>query len=337
MQESTGREAARQLLQDTVVCDMTLPSIDLPGANPEKKAETLERFATVGFDFVSLTVAVDDADLADAVRLIARQRRAIEDRPDTLLLVETAADIDRARREGKLGIGMHFQGTGPVGRNLDLVALYYKLGIRHMLMAYNQKNWVGNGCHELNDDGLSRFGHELIAEMNRVGMLVDVAHCGVKTSMQTIEASTAPVVVSHGNVAAIFEHPRCYSDEQIKAVAASGGVIGLTGIGIFMGDNDTSTCTYARSLDYVAQLVGPDHVGFGFDYFYDMPALIAFSQTMADRFPKDGGYTRPDAAQMEPEQLVDIVAELARLGWGDEDLRKIVGGNWFRIMGQVWK
>jgi len=337
MNESVGRQAARQLLQQAVVCDMTLPTIDLPGSTPEKKAAAYERYAATGFDFVSITIAVDDADAAEAVRLIARERRAIEAHADEFILVETVADIDRARREGKLGIGLHFQGTGPVGRNLDLVGLYYKLGIRHMLMAYNQKNLVGNGCHELSDDGLSRFGHSLIAEMNRVGMLVDVAHCGYQTSMQTIEASQAPVIISHGNVAAIYEHPRCYRDDQIKAVASSGGVIGLTGIGIFMGDNDASVGTYVRSLDHAVQLVGPDHVGFGFDYIYDMPALVAFSQTMADRFPKDGGYTRTDAAQLEPEQVIDIVEELTRLGYAEEDIAKVIGGNWLRIMGEVWK
>jgi len=219
--ESAGREAARQLLREAVVCDMTLPTVDIPGASLDKKAAAPDRFAAAGFDFVSLTVAVDDADVAEAMRLIARERRAIEARPDDFVLAETAADIERARDGGKLAVGFHFQGTGPVGRNLDLVALYYKLGIRHMLMAYNQQNLVGSGCHELEDDGLSRFGHSLIAEMNRVGMLVDVAHCGYQTSMQTIEASASPVVVSHGNVSAIFDHPRCYRDDQIKAVAAS--------------------------------------------------------------------------------------------------------------------
>lgn len=337
MAESAGREAARQLLREAVVCDMTLPTVDIPGASLDKKAAAPDRFAAAGFDFVSLTVAVDDADVAEAMRLIARERRAIEARPDDFVLAETAADIERARDGGKLAVGFHFQGTGPVGRNLDLVALYYKLGIRHMLMAYNQQNLVGSGCHELEDDGLSRFGHSLIAEMNRVGMLVDVAHCGYQTSMQTIEASASPVVVSHGNVSAIFDHPRCYRDDQIKAVAASGGVIGLTGLGIFMGDNDASVGTYVRSLDHVAQLVGPDHVGFGFDYIYDLPALVAFSRTMAERFPKDGGYTRDDAAQLEPEQVIDIVEELTRLGYGDGDIRKIVGGNWLRVMGEVWK
>ncbi len=336
MEDRTGQEAARQLLQDAVVCDMTLPSTEIPGASLEKKAATPGRFAAAGFDFVTLTVG-GDVETAEAIRLIAKERRSIEARPDEFLLVESEADIERARQDGKLGVGLHFQGTAPVGRNLDLIALYYKLGIRHMLMAYNQKNWVGNGCHELADDGISRFGFELIAEMNRIGMLVDVAHCGYQTSMQTIEASEAPVVVSHGNVSAIFEHPRSYRDDQIKAVAASGGVIGLTGLGIFMGDNDASVGTYARSLDYVASLVGPDHVGFGFDYVYDMPALTAFAQTQADRWPQEGGYTRPDVAQLEPEQVVDIVAELTRLGHSDEDIRKIVGGNWVRVMGQVWK
>lgn len=337
MDESAERLAARQFLRRETVCDMTLPLIDIPGANMAKKALALKRFAEAGFDFLSVTIAVDDADPAEAIRLIARERRYFEARPEQFILAETAADIEFARREGKLAIGFHFQGTGPVGRNLDLVGLYYKLGIRHMLMAYNQKNLVGNGCHELSDDGLSRFGYSLIAEMNRIGMLVDVAHCGYQTSMQTIEASEAPVVISHGNVAAIFEHPRAYRDDQIRAVAASGGVIGLTGIGIFMGDNDASVGTYLRSLDHVAQMVGPEHVGFGLDYIYDMPALVAFSRTMAERFPKEGGYTRQDAAQLEPEHLIDIVEGLSRLGYDDDAIAKITGGNWLRVMQGVWK
>ena len=337
MEVKAQAEAARRLLQDAVVCDMTLPTVDMPAADPERKAQAPGRFAAQGFDFVSLTVAVDEDDMADAIRLLARERRTIEARPEAFVPVESTADIERAHRQGKLGVGFHFQGTGPVGRNLDLVALYYKLGIRHMLLAYNQKNLVGNGCHELADDGLSRFGFELIAEMNRVGILVDVAHCGYRTSMQTIEASAAPVIVSHGNVSAIFEHPRAYRDDQIKAIARSGGVIGLTGFGVFMGDNDASVGTYARSLDYVAGLVGSDHVGFGFDYIYDMPALIALCQSKSERWPEEGGYHRPDLAQLEPEQVVDIVAELIRLGRSDEDIRKIVGGNWIRVMNQVWK
>ena len=153
MSDSIDRQTARALLRGSVVCDMTLPLIDIPGADMRKKLASLERYAAAGFDFVSVTVAVDDADPAEAIRLIARERRFYEDRPDQFILVETAADIDRARRDGKLAVGFHFQGTGPIGRNLDLVALYYKLGIRHMLMAYNQKNLVGNGCHELSDDG----------------------------------------------------------------------------------------------------------------------------------------------------------------------------------------
>ena len=171
-----------------------------------------------------------------------------------------------------------------MGRNLDLVEVFYKLCIRHMLMAYNQKNLVADGCHELTDAGISRFGHELVAEMNRVGMFVDVAHTGYQSSMEVIEPSQSPVICSHGNIQALWRHARCYRDDQIQAIAASGGVFGLTGLGIFMGDNDASVARYVEQIDYVVQLVGPRHVGFGFDYMYD---CLPF-RSMRRKWPVNG-------------------------------------------------
>lgn len=327
---------AAQLVRTSLVCDMTLPWSSIPGTR-EAKYATPDLFKSAGFDFITLTLASDDEDLAQVMQSIARERRHALDHPERFVLVETADDILRARREDKLAIGFHFQGSGPVGRNLELVETYYRLGIRHMLMAYNQKNFVGNGCHELHDDGLSRFGLALIAEMNRVGMMVDVAHCGYQTAMQTIEASAQPVIVSHGNVAALHKHPRCYTDDQIKAIAAKGGVIGLTGLSIFLGVMEDMCGAYVRSLDHVAQLVGPDHVGLGFDYVYDMKALTALARVTADRWPKDGGYGNPEIPQIAPGELTRIVAGLIGLGYSDGDIQKILGGNWLRVMRAVWK
>ncbi len=333
--EMSAEERARRLHQDALVCDMTLPW-RAPG-RPEIQAGLPERLLVGGVDFVSFTVATDDHDMTAAVNAIAEERARILGAPERFVLVESADDVRRAKAEGKLAIGLHFQGTMPIGRNLNLVEVFYRLGIRHMLMAYNQKNLVADGCHELTDAGISRFGIELIAEMNRVGMFVDVAHTGYRSSMEVIEHADGPVICSHGNIQALWQHARCCRDDQIKAIAGTGGVFGLTGLGIFMGDNDASVERYCEQIDYAVQLVGSRHVGFGFDYMYDMPTLTALAAKMASKWPTDGGYTRQDIKQLEPESIPQITEHLLRRGYGDEDIRQILGGNWLRLMQEVWK
>ena len=135
-----------------------------------------------------------------------------------------------ARKAAKLAVGFHFQGTAPFEEELGWVDLFYQLGVRHALMAYNEQNLVGSGCHVAEDTGLSDFGRELVAEMNRVGMLVDCAHTGYRTTMETLEASASPVIISHTNVRALCDHPRCVWDDQIEACTAPGGVLGMTGL-----------------------------------------------------------------------------------------------------------
>ncbi|BBE34207.1 dipeptidase [Sphingosinicella microcystinivorans] len=320
------------ILDQAIACDMTCPWV--AAGNPALRDALPERYRSSGWTYVSLTIASDGDDLAGAMRTIAMTRRMIAE-SDNSILVETVDDIRRAKREGKLALGFHFQGTLPVERDLNLVSLFYALGVRHMLMVYNYKNFVADGCYEKSDGGLSGFGHDLVAEMNRVGMIVDVAHTGYKSSMDTIAASKAPVIVSHGNLKKFSDHPRCYTDEQIRAIAGSGGVFGLTGLGVFMGGNDSSTPALIRQIDHIVQLVGLQHVGFGFDYVYDMPALEAMMAQAADRLPK--GDSMPNQQQIEPERLGAIVDALLARNYSDADIAAIIGGNWLRICEQVWR
>jgi membrane dipeptidase len=190
---------------------------------------------------------------------------------------------------------------------------------------------------QVGGSGLSRFGRKLITEMNRVGMFVDVAHTSYNASMEAIEFSGRPVIVSHGNIWKFHEHPRCYRDDQIKAIAQSGGVIGLTGLSIFTGDDDASIGKFVDQIDYVAELVGPEHVGFGFDYVPDLPALIASAAAEASKWPKEGGYSRPDVKQIEPERVPQITQMLLDRGYSEKHLRMILVENWARLMQQIWK
>lgn len=320
-----------RLLDRSIVCDMTLP-IGTPGSE-ESQRRLFKRLLKSGFSFVSITVATDDEDPRQALDQIARYRAMCAE--EGCVLIQRVADIERAKAAGVLAIALNFQGTVPVGRNLELISVYYSLGVKHMLMAYNQRNFVADGCHELTDAGLSRFGRSLIAEMNRVGMIVDVAHTSYRSSLDAIECSTHPVIVSHGNVWALNQHPRCCKDEQIRAIANKNGVVGLTGLNIFTGDDSACAEGYVRQIDYIVQLVGPAHVGFGFDYVHDLPTLARSAQAQAAKWPPEGGYSRSDIAQVELESLPLIVQRMLDLGYSEEAIRGILGANWLRVMRAV--
>jgi membrane dipeptidase len=338
LRESAVSPRARQIYKSAIVCDNTVPWAGMPFGDPALRNALPAKIKAAGVTFASLTVSGDGIDSATTLKTLAAEFRYWDVRSTNYRLVRKATDIEEAKRNGQLAIGFHFQGSDPVECDLDLVHLYYQLGIRHMLMAYNQKNAVGDGCHEPKDDGLSRFGHELVKEMNRVGMWVDVAHTGYRTSMDAIAASASPVICSHGNVAALHRHARCYADDQIKAIAASGGVFGLTGLSIFMGDdNNSSTQRFVEQIDYVVQLVGARHVGLGLDYVYDMPGLERFAASQPDRWPPDGGYLTEDMQQLEHERLVHVTQALLDRGYEDADILGILGGNWVRVAEAVWR
>jgi len=325
--------AAADLHADALVWDMTLPIIT-PGT-AERKAEVFGRAAAAGVDFLSITLAIDGMDFRAAAQQLAIHRAFIAEQPDACALVDSTQGVLDARGADKLAVGFHFQGTAPFEEELGWVDLYYQLGIRHALMAYNEKNLVGCGCHVSEDTGLTDFGRQLIAEMNRVGMLVDCAHTGYRTTMEALEASISPAIISHTNVRALGDHPRCVRDEQIRACAAGGGVLGITGLSAFLGEGGATPQRLVDHIDYVAQLVGPQHVGLGLDYVYDLPTFELFVSRMPERYPPDAGYA--DMAQLELEDIPRITAELLRRGYAEKEVRGILGENWLRVCGEVWK
>jgi membrane dipeptidase len=325
--------AAADLHADALVWDMTLPIIT-PGT-PERKAEVFSRASAAGVDFLSITLAIDGMDFRAAAQQVAIHRALVAEQADACALVESTEGVLEARAADKLAVGFHFQGTAPFEDELAWVDLYYQLGIRHALMAYNEQNRVGCGCHVAQDLGLTDFGRQLIAEMNRVGMLVDCAHTGYRTTMETLEASRSPVIISHTNVWALGDHPRCVQDDQIQACAATGGVLGITGLSAFLGEGGATPQRLVDHIDYVAQLVGPQHVGLGLDYVYDLATFELFVARMPERYPPDKGYS--DMAQLELEDIPRITAELLRRGYAEAEIRGILGENWLRVCGEVWK
>jgi membrane dipeptidase len=300
-----------------------------------------------GFTVVAPTVGGFSGGAAATLRSLGRWHAAIRN-DESLMLIREAADVERAKAGNKLGILMHFQGTEPIEDDLDLVDAYKALGVGIIQLAYNVKNRFGDGCEERTDAGLSRLGLKLIERMNKARVIVDCSHTGYRTTMDAIEASAVPVVFSHANPRAVHPSPRNILDEQIKAVAATGGLTGMVGYPAFVSaDPRPSLDAFIDHIDHVVQLVGIDHVALGIDYFDGMAALaepeaakrqydalIAAGHWSPASYPPPP-YHYPEGIET-PEGMPALTAGLVRRGYEAQDIRKILGGNWVRVYRAVW-
>lgn len=327
-------ERARALYRDCLVWDMTVPY----GMQHATDGVTLPRFRKAGFGVVSLTLGGDKTfGPAEALANIARVYALCARHPELYRLVHAIDDVDAARREGRLAITMNFQGTNVLAHDVGLVEVFYRLGVRHMLLAYNEKNLVGDGCAERTDAGLSRFGLAMIREMNRVGMLVDGTHSGHRTTMEAMEASTRPCIFSHCNAYSVVQHYRNIKDDQIRKCAETGGVIGVNGLGEFLDDMEARTESMFRHLDHIVNLVGPRHAGIGLDYVKDVDGFWRYVDENPEAWPANHGKPNRHTRFVQPEQIEELAELMCRKNYAEGDVRAILGGNFHRVCKEVWK
>jgi membrane dipeptidase len=330
---------AGRLHRETTVIDMVCPLL--------VREQYIDEWVRGGATCVGPTVAADHTlveTMAQITMWYERFRRL-----GALLHVTRVEDIARAKTEGKLGIVFHFQNTQPLERDAGLVEVYYRLGVRMMQLTYNLKNWVGDGCDELTDAGLSTFGRQVIREMNRVGMVVDLSHTGYRTTMEAIDASEATVVFSHSGAKAVHDSARNIRDDQIKAVAAKGGVVGLNGFPAFVSKRRWPTVDdLVDHAAHIADLVGPEHISVGIDYYHGQwpfaspkEAAAMYAAALSSGRWRAGTYPKPPykyAKGIEvPSKLGNLTAVLLRRGFGEKDVRKIMGENLVRVFTDVWK
>jgi membrane dipeptidase len=332
-------DAARVHRSATVI-DMVCPLL--------VREQYIDEWVKGGATCVGPTVAHDHTlvQTMDQITMWYERFRRLGDR---LLHVTRVEDIARAKKDGKLGIIFHFQNTQPLERNADLVEVYYRLGVRMIQLTYNLKNWVGDGCDELTDAGLSAFGRQVIRAMNRVGMVVDLSHTGYRTTMEAIDASEATPVFSHSGVQAVHDSRRNLRDDQIKAVAARGGVIGLNGFPAFVSKRRWPTVDdLVDHAAYIADMVGTDHISVGIDYYHGQwpfaspkEAAAMYAEALRSGRWRAGTYPKPPyryAKGIEvPSKLGTLTATLLRRGFGEKDVRKIMGDNLVRVFTNVWK
>lgn len=302
--------------------------------DPDTDVDELWRYAEAGASYVSVNVGYAPHDVADTIRVLSGFRRQILANPGRYLLARSVDDVRTAKASGRLAVAFDLEDTRPLGGRVDLVQTYYDLGVRTMLLTYNHRNAAGSGCHDEVDGGLTEFGRQVVAEMNRVGMVVDAAHCSYRTSMDIFETSAAPVVLSHTAARAVHDHERNVWDDQMLACAATGGVVGINGVGIFLGANDASTEAIVRHLDHAVEVVGWQHVGLGLDFcFGGADAELAENP---DLFPPS--YAQWDHVDfIEPERLPAITDALVDRGYPPEAVEGILGGNFLRVAENVWR
>ena len=295
----------------------------------------LQRHRDAGADVVMVNVGFGDDGVEAHLRVLAAMRAWLAANARDYRLIQSVDDIEIARAQGQLAVGFDIEGANAVGDQLSLLELYRDLGVRWMLLAYNRNNRAGGGCQD-EDTGLTVFGRRMLHEMARVGIVACCSHTGYRTAREAIDESPTPVIFSHSNARALVDHPRNIPDDLIRACAARGGVVGVNGIGIFLGDNDASVANVARHVLHMLDLVGPSHVGLGLDYIFDSSELAAEIAANPDKFPPHLGYSA-GIAMTPPEELPELAEELSRRGVDDASLALVFGGNWLRVAQAVWR
>jgi len=275
-------------------------------------------------------------DFQVTLEQIGSTRAMLRQTPGFILAL-SAEDIRRAKREQKEAVMLQLepQTIGPV---VDRVDVGYDLGVRCMLLTFNSRNFLGDGCGEKSNSGLSNLGFDVVERMNKVGMLIDLSHCGERTTLDAIEASKDPVLINHAGARTLNpEMTRLKSDEQIHALAEKDGVFGVSAIPNQLSKaNRQGIHDLLNHADYVAKLVGVEHVAIGLDICFD--DHVAFHRTLIRKLMRGTGQ-QLNAEYMEgiesPEEWQNITRGLVSRGYSDQEIEKIIGGNALKITERV--
>jgi membrane dipeptidase len=328
-----GKDPSASVHADSIIID----GLEISAWNEE----TLTRLRQGGLTAVNATVAVHEG-FRDTVSNIAEWYRMFDRYSSLIMPVRTTDDIRRAKELGKVGLIFGFQSTSPIEDDLYLLSIFKELGVRIIQLTYMNRNYVGDGCLERTDCGLSGFGLEVVEEMNRLGILIDLSHVGYTTTMEAIEASEKPVAFTHANPRALCDHPRNKTDEQIKALTGKGGVIGANIFPSFLAAGSKATIEdVVDVIDYLVDLAGIDHVGIGTD-FTEGQTREWFDWLLTGKSKKEPGMTieypivNPEGIQSAAD-FPNITQALLARGYAEPDVRKIIGENWLRLFEQVWE
>ncbi|EWG98858.1 dipeptidase [Halomonas sp. BC04] len=300
--------------------------------------ELFEDMRRGGLTAANCTVSVWEGFQA-TVDNIVKSNQLMAECSDLVRPVRTAADITRAKEEGKTGILFGFQNANAFEDQLGYVEVFKQLGVGIVQMCYNTQNLVGTGCYE-RDGGLSGFGREIVAEMNRVGIMCDLSHVGSKTSEEVILESQKPVCYSHCLPSGLKDHPRNKSDEELRFIAEHGGFVGVTMFTPFLRAGvDATIDDYVEAIEYVMNIVGEDAIGIGTDFTQghgsDFFEWLTHDKGYARRLTRFGEIINPEGIRTIGE-FPNLTEALLKRGMSETQVRKIMGENWVRVLKDVW-
>lgn len=310
------------------------------GQEGSLRDEWLPLLRAGGIDVVVCAIYIDSIYLPEgalrrAVQLVDALLEEIALCPDEVELALNASDIRRITAQGKIAALLMFEGAEPFGMDLAGLRLFHRLGMRILSFAWMRRTFYGDGAWE-NDTrgGLTWLGQQALREMERLGIVTDVSHCSDQTTWDILAAATKPVIASHSNARAIADHPRNLTDDMIKAIAASGGLIGMVAVAPFVAAQAATLARWVDHFDHVAALVGTDHLALGFDFFAEIQAMGIFGNVAAwSPAPRIGGLDFPGMTTFA--DVPNLTTELLRRGYSETDLRKIYGANFLRVLDRV--
>ena len=347
--EQTYSSRAIELIQRSTVIDMLAPLWISPSAtlkylgNPENfTSNDFAPYKQSGIKVFHIAIGTGGPDAyLETLQFLSGYNNLIARHDDWFQRVETPARLDGIKSSGKVGIILGVQNSEHF-RKLDDVDYFYGLGQRVSQLTYNARTLIGNGSTERRDDGLSDFGVAVVERMNKLGMALDVSHCGDRTTLDAFEVSKKAVLITHSNCRALNPgHPRCKTDEAIKGLAANGGVMGITEVRMFVSAKEPTTVdSMLDHYDYVAKLVGVEHLGVGSDI--DLLGYDALSpeETKQLRAGYKASYGFRDKNDLDgyhfAKRPFDIAEGLIRRNYSDTNIEMILGGNFQRVLKQIW-
>ena len=298
--------------------------------------------------YTGFSASLSSANLNVAMASLAEWRDRIDDNPDTLIFATGADDFTRAKKEGKTAILLGFQNCTMMEKSIDNLDTLYNAGTRWIQLTYNQRNLLGDGCTERTNAGLSDFGVEAVERMNELGIMIDVSHCGHQTTLDGIKYSKTGASINHAMCETLYKnHPRAKTDEQIKAMADKGGVMGIICLGYMIGPDPggaTTLETYVDHIDHAVKIAGIDHVGVASDFAIQgmqangatkenwyVPRLTRFKPSYQVKWP-------PWIPELDvPLRYKNVAQVLDRRGYSTGDIEKILGQNWLRYFEETLK
>jgi membrane dipeptidase len=324
-------------------------SVDGP-ARAELDAEELGDIRASGVTALNFTVGSVGSyanDYAETISNIAHWDSQIAAHPDAVFKLIHGVQLDEAKRDGRLAIIYGFQDTTMYGENLDRFDLFHDFGVRIVQLTYNRRNLMGDGCLETGNAGLSKLGRDMVARMNERGVLVDLSHCGQRTTREGIEQSKRPVAVTHSGCTAVADMPRNKRDEELRLLAERGGVIGIYVMPYLRTEGQVMAEDVVRHIEHAVNVCGEDHVGIGTDGTISAVDLTPqFKKQFADEIAErqKRGISAPgeraDSYTFAPDlntprRFERLALLMSQRGYTDARIEKILGANFARLFREV--